>query len=42
MMHLKWKEKESEKDLNLYLASIEANEWLEAIQKAKIGLQKPK
>jgi len=40
VMHLRWKEREGEKDLNLYMASFEAQEWLEAIQKAKSNLQK--
>eukprot|EP00026_Physarum_polycephalum_P001666 Phypoly_transcript_01668.p1 GENE.Phypoly_transcript_01668~~Phypoly_transcript_01668.p1 ORF type:complete len:434 (+),score=59.46 Phypoly_transcript_01668:1127-2428(+) len=39
IMNLRWKEKESEKDLTLYVSSTEAVEWSAAIQKAKIYLQ---
>jgi len=42
VMHLRWRERDSEKDLNLYLSAIEAHEWSDAIQQAKVVLQKPK
>jgi hypothetical protein len=37
VMHLRWKDKE-ERDLNLYLSKIEAREWYDAIEKAKVSL----
>ena len=39
VLHLRWKEREVERDLNLYISAIEASEWSDAIQKAKTNLQ---
>ncbi len=38
MLILRWREKDGERDLNLYVSAQEAKEWLGAIQKAQAKL----